>query len=110
MPNRKRPISLSPEADEDLIEIWGYLAREASERVADRQLHEIDVACSRLNAWPYSRRKRDDLLPGMRSVPVHSYVVFYRIRDDAVEIVRVLHGRRDIAAIFAKNSINKGDP
>ena len=33
MPNRKRPISLSPEAEEDLIEIWGYLAREASERV-----------------------------------------------------------------------------
>ena len=110
MPNRKRPISLSPEADEDLIEIWGYLAREASERVADRQLHEIDATCSRLNVWPYSGRKRDDLLPGMRSVPVHPYVMFYRIRDDVIEIVRVLHGRRDIAAIFAKNSINKRDP
>jgi plasmid stabilization system protein ParE len=41
MPDRKWAIDLSPEADEDLIEIWGYLAREASERVADRQLSEI---------------------------------------------------------------------
>jgi len=52
MPNRKRPISLSPEADEDLIEIWGYLAREASERVADRQLREIDAACLRSTFGP----------------------------------------------------------
>jgi plasmid stabilization system protein ParE len=37
----------------------------------------------------------------MRSVPVHPYVVFYRIQGDAVEIVRILYGRRDIAAIFA---------
>src|SRR5262249_53398917 len=93
--------------DEDLIEIWGYLAREASERVADRQLREIDAACSRVNVWPYSGRKRDDLLPGVRSVPVHPYVVFYRIRDDAVEIVRVLHGRRISLQFLQKPPLTK---
>ena len=107
MPSRKRTVHLSPEADEDLIEIWGYLAREASERVADRQLHEIDVACARLKAWPNSGRRRDELLTGMRSVPSRPYVIFYRIQDDAVEIVRVLHGRRDIASIFADGSTLK---
>jgi toxin ParE1/3/4 len=101
--NRKRTVNLSPEADEDLIDIWGYLAREASERVADRQLHDIDAACERLKAWPYSGRQRDELLTGMRSVPIHPYIVFYRIQGDAVEIVRVLHGRRDIASIFANS-------
>jgi plasmid stabilization system protein ParE len=39
----------------------------------------------------------------MRSVPIHPYIVFYRIQGDAVEIVRVLHGRRDIASIFANS-------
>ena len=107
MPNRKWIVNLSPEADEDLIEIWGYLAHEASERVANRQLREIDAACARLKAWPYSGRSRDELLAGMRSVPIPPYAMFYRIQNDVVEIVRVLHGRRDIASIFADNSTIK---
>jgi toxin ParE1/3/4 len=53
---------------------------------------------------PYSGRPRDNLLPGVRSMPVHPYVVFYRVRNEAVEIIRVIHGRRDIGAIFAKAS------
>src|SRR5260370_34330673 len=107
MRSRRRIINLSPEADEDLIEIWGYLAREAAERVADRLLREIDTACAGLKAWPYSGRRRDELLARMRSVPIHPYVMCYRIQDDAVEIVRVLHGRRDIASIFANSSTIK---
>jgi toxin ParE1/3/4 len=104
MPSRRLPIALSPEADEDLIEIWGYLAREASDQVADRQLHEIETVCATLRDWPYSGRKRDELLAGMRSVSVRPYAAFYRVRDDAIEIVRVLHGRRDIASIFSGSS------
>jgi plasmid stabilization system protein ParE len=38
----------------------------------------------------------------MRSVLAFPYVVFYRVGNDAIEIIRVLHGRRDIASIFAR--------
>jgi toxin ParE1/3/4 len=110
MPSNSLPIILSPEADEDLIEIWSYLAQQASDRVADRQLSEIETVCSTLETWPHSGRKRDELLAGVRSVPVHPYVVFYRIRDEAIEIVRVVHGRRDIVSIFAMVSGTKGHP
>lgn len=41
-------------------------------------------------------------MPGLRSVLVHPYIVFYRVPDTAVEIVRVLHQRRDFTAIFPK--------
>jgi toxin ParE1/3/4 len=104
MPSASLPIVRSPEADEDLIEIWAYLAHEASDRVADNQLRDIEKACSTLKTWPYCGRKRDELLPSLRSIPVHPFVVFYRVGEDAVEIVRVLHGRRDIDSIFAKLS------
>jgi toxin ParE1/3/4 len=107
MPSRRRTFHLSPEADEDLIQIWGYLSREVSERVADRQLREIDTACAMRKAWPYSGRRRDELLAGMRSVLVHPYVMFYRIQGDAIEVVRVLHGRRDIASIFKNSPVIK---
>jgi plasmid stabilization system protein ParE len=43
-------------------------------------------------------------------VPVHPYVVFYRVRNDGIEIVRVLHGRRDVASIFAERSGVKNRP
>ncbi|WP_292365011.1 type II toxin-antitoxin system RelE/ParE family toxin [Mesorhizobium sp.] len=39
---------------------------------------------------------RDDILPGIRHLVVGQYLTFYRIGDDAIEILRVLHGRRRI--------------
>ena len=49
---------------------------------------------------PRMGRLRADIAPGLRSVPVGSYILFYREVDDGVQIVRVIHGARDIAALF----------
>jgi toxin ParE1/3/4 len=59
---------------------------EAGERLADEAL-----------MW----RPRDEVLPGLRSVLIHPYTIFYRVREGAVEILRVLHERRDFARIFS---------
>jgi len=76
--------------------------RVASPEFADRLLREIDETGQRLADEALMWRSRDDILPGLRSVLVHPYTVFYRVRDDVVEIVRVLHERRDFADIFSK--------
>ena len=39
--------------------------------------------------------ERPELLPGVRSLPVESHALFYRVSTDTVEIIRVLHGRQD---------------
>jgi toxin ParE1/3/4 len=96
-----RRLIWSQPADTDLLDIWGYLAEQASPDIADRQLRNIVTACDRLVTWPFSGRPRNELVEGMRSIVVHPYLVFYRPSDAAVEIVRVLHGRRDLDAIFA---------
>jgi toxin ParE1/3/4 len=49
-----------------------------------------------LSAHPLSGRARDELARGLRSVPYSRYVIFYRPIKDGVEIVRVLHGARDL--------------
>jgi toxin ParE1/3/4 len=98
----RQSVIWSPEAERDLIEIWGYWASEASAEVADNQICDISAACTRSEEWPCSGRARGELLPGARSVPVRPNVVFYRVRDEAVEIVRVIDGRRDIDAIFSE--------
>jgi toxin ParE1/3/4 len=108
MPKVDLPIAWSADAEEDLFEIWAYLRREASISVADRVARRIIGSCQRLSAWPYSGRNRDDLLLGIRSIVSSPYVVFYRVSDDNVEIVRVLHGRRDIDAIFKPQGLKPG--
>ena len=45
--------------------------------------------------------KRDELMPGLRSFPVGDYLVFYRVADRGIEIIRVVSGYRDLPALFA---------
>jgi toxin ParE1/3/4 len=104
MARPKYPIVWSSDADEDLLEIWGHLARVASRAVADRTARNIRQSCERLTRLPYSGRPRDNILPGFRSILIDPYVVFYLLRNKQVEVVRVLHGRRDIDAIFGEDA------
>ena len=55
-----------------------------------------------LERHPFGGRSRDELRAGLRSLLSDPYVIFYRVRDGVPEIVRVLHGRRDLDAIFAE--------
>lgn len=91
-----RPIRRSSHAEDDLIAIWLYVAKE-NEAAADRLLDRIEERWRQLAAFPFSGASRDDIGPGIRHVAVGEYLTFYRVGAEAVEILRVLHGRRKIA-------------
>ncbi len=57
----------------------------------------------RLAKSPLMGRDRDDLKPGIREVVVYPTVLFYRVSREQVEVVRVVDGRRNIAAIFGED-------
>jgi toxin ParE1/3/4 len=65
-------------------------------------MRDIDRAAAGLGERALQWQARDDVMPGLRSVRAHPYTVFYRIADEGVEVVRVLHGRRNFPAIFSK--------
>lgn len=90
----KRPAALR-----DLIEIWEYIA-EDSEAMADAFIETIDQKIQALATSPGVGREREELGEGVRSFPVGRYVIFYRLYQGGIEIVRVLHGSRDINALF----------
>jgi toxin ParE1/3/4 len=95
---------VSPRATADLDEIWQYVAEESSDpNVAQRLVDSIADRFLVLSEYPYIGRGRPELRPGLRSHPVGSYLIFYRLQHDDVLIVRVLHGSRDIGAIFRKS-------
>jgi len=82
-------------AERDLSEIWEYIA-EDNETAADKTLREIDAQCHVLGQYPKMGRDRSDIVPGVRSFPVGSYLIFYRETGQGIEIIRVLHGARNL--------------
>ena len=96
-----RPIAWSPAAKQDLRNLWRYYSKVASPEIADKLVREIELASNRLRSPPLLGRARDEVAPGLRSLLVHPYAVFYRNKNDAVEIVRVLHEHRDFATAFS---------
>ena len=49
-------------------------------------------------------RQREELQPGIRSLAFRRYIIFYRRVSCTVEIVRVLHGARDLYEAFGRES------
>lgn len=92
-------LTVSPLAEEDLEEIWSFVA-ERDVEAADRLIDEITGRFDHLLAYPEAGRARHELLVNLRSLPVKRYVIFYQPTDDGVEIFRVLHGSRDVQSEF----------
>ena len=103
MTERKRPIIWSPEARTDLSEIWDYYAKRADRHRADNIVRKISDALRVIEDHPFAGRARDEVRPALRSITARPYVIFYRMRDDVAEIVRILHGRRDLDDILAED-------
>jgi len=103
MHESERRINLSPEANNDLISIWIYGATEWSPEQADKHLFEIESVCDRLLGDTQLGKPRDELVVGVRSIVIRPHVIFYRVSKTRIEILRVLHQRKDVDTIFAAN-------
>ena len=95
-------INHSYKARIDLLEIWAYIA-EDSTNAADKLLDLIDDKCNLLDENAELGQARSDIAEGMRYLPVKNYLILYQVQPFGIEIVRVVHGSRDIDAIFASN-------
>ncbi|RWO56545.1 type II toxin-antitoxin system RelE/ParE family toxin [Mesorhizobium sp.] len=84
---------LLPQAVIDLERIGDYIA-EHNPDAAIRLVNILERRWDLLTLHPFSGAPREDIAPGIR----HLVVGEYRVGEDAVEILRVLHGRRNIEA------------
>ena len=90
----KRPL-----AENDLDEIWLYIAQDNPDS-ADALLDKIEERCQALAQFPFIGTNRDELMPDLRSLPVGNCLIFYMPIEDGIVVVRVLHGMRDVDALF----------
>jgi plasmid stabilization system protein ParE len=90
----------SPEARGDLLEIWEFIAQDDL-NAADRVEREIEQAITMLSRNPELGHARPDLTSkAVRFWPIYSYLIIYDPAAHPLEVVRILSGYRDIAALL----------
>jgi toxin ParE1/3/4 len=83
------------QAARDLLDIWRHIA-EHDPGAADRLVRALDAKAVLLSENPRLGPARPDLAADLRYFPVGRYVLLYREIAGGVEIVRCVHGARDL--------------
>ncbi len=90
------PYAISKKAVSDLEEIWLYTVKKWSVDQADRYYNlifdEINFICKNINAG----KSMEHVRKGYRSSNVKSHLIFYRIQNNTIEVIRILHEQMDI--------------
>ena len=92
-------LAFTPLAEQDLEAIADYIAADNPTRALSFVRERGQ--CQRITLNPSAYRLRPELGDGMRSCAHGRYVIFFECGADAVLIVRILHGARDLPAVFA---------
>jgi toxin ParE1/3/4 len=88
---------LSPAAQADLEEIWGYTAERWDVDQTEEYLSGLQHAIVRAAANPRVGRSCDEIRPSYRKLAAGSHTLYYRLSaDGTVDVIRVLHQRMDI--------------
>jgi toxin ParE1/3/4 len=93
------PLLWTRRAREDLIDIWSFIAVDNT-AAADRLLDSLVERAEILRLHPDAGPLREDIAPQLRVLSFPPYVLLYRSVDEMIEIVRVVHGARDQAALI----------
>lgn len=86
---------LSSVADQDIADVWQFIARDSIE-AADRMIDRFTATFGSLAQSPYLGQVYEHPRLELRRFSVDKYAIFYRILDDAIVVVRILHGARNI--------------
>jgi toxin ParE1/3/4 len=101
-------VTQRPRARLDLLEQFVYFGEQSDVELAERYFAAVDATCLLLVKHPQMGRLCDSgiaRLDGLRRSPVNGfakYLIFYIPREGGIDVVRVLHGARDIDNLFAE--------
>jgi len=93
-------LTFTPLAEQDLETIADYIAADNPARALSF-VRELRAQCKRITINPPGYRLRPELGDNIRAYAHGHYVIFFETATDAVRVVRILHGARDIQAVFS---------
>jgi toxin ParE1/3/4 len=97
-------VRFHPAARDDLFALYDHIAADAGRQRAAAYVERLEEACRQLGTFPALGRAADDLGVGLRVHPVERRaVIVYRVGAEAVDILAVYYGGRDLAALIPRD-------
>ena len=100
-------VTLTPEAIEDILEIYNYILEQDGEERAEAILNRLEQAAYRLDKLPLRGKLPEELVPfgnrKVREIQETPWRVFYRPEEKEIFVLRVLDGRRAVKEILEKH-------
>lgn len=94
-------VVFSPEAEEQLAALYGYIAEAASPDIAARYTEAIVSYCDGLRTFPHRGTMRDDVRPGLRITNYKKRaVIAFDVDAELVSIIGVFYGGQDYESIL----------
>lgn len=102
-------VVFSPEAVEQLADLYRYIAEAASPDVAMRYTEAIVSYCESLCSFPHRGTRRDDVRPGLRITHYRKRaVIAFDVDGELVSIMGVFYGGQDYETILRDDSDDAG--
>ncbi|WP_446471518.1 type II toxin-antitoxin system RelE/ParE family toxin [Xenorhabdus stockiae] len=90
-----KTFSLKPKAVQDLEAIFNYSYQEFGLKKAERYIKDIDRVFHMLSGSPGIARSCNRIRPGLKAFPIASHIIFFRLVEDGILVIRVLHQSMD---------------
>ena len=98
---RERPVDFAPEALDDLIQLYDWIADAASPETAIRYIDRLEAYCRGMGYASERGHKRDDIRPGLRIAGFQRRVtIAFTVTEARVTILRLFYGGRDWQALI----------
>ena len=98
-------VRLTPGAEADLEGIGDRIAERSPTRAVS-YVRELRTRCLHIGEFPHAGPPRPRWGEGIRIAVYGKYLIVYRVREEVVQIHRVVHGSRDLDALFAEEPLD----
>ncbi len=95
-----KTCELSLAADSDLTSIFEYTLQEHSIDQAESYLNSLEDVFNKIVQNPNIGKSRNEIKFGLKSISAEYHIIFYRVFEDRIRIVRALHHSRDLKSFL----------
>jgi toxin ParE1/3/4 len=90
---------IAPTASQDLNKIADYFL--TVNVIAGEKLFQLfNQKIKQLTQFPLMGRSYNHIKPSLRGLPLKGYIIFYRVSDDQIEILRIVNGHQNLSDLF----------
>jgi toxin ParE1/3/4 len=99
-----RPVVFSPQAQDQLLDLYHYIAEASFPSRAARYVDALVDHCERLETFPQRGIVYDDIRPGLRVTHYRRRTaIAFVVQSDRIEIIAIFHGGRNYASLLQEH-------